>query len=166
MDSYLSTKTYLVQERISQADISVACVLKMLYEQVMDPSFRDGFKNVNRWFNTLINQPNFKSVLGEVKFCTKMAQFDSKKYNEIYGKSKKRKCAKKEPNQEAPKGDGDKKAVAPPAAPAPKKTDPWAECPPATMDMDAWKRCFSNEKDNAKMLEYFHQNFPKDNYSV
>merc|ERR1719322_1118244 len=134
----------------------------------MDPSFRDGFKNVNRWFNTLINQPNFKSVLGEVKFCTKMAQFDSKKYNEIYGKSKKRKCAKKEPNQK-------KKLLKvmvirrqlPHQQPLPlKKTDPWAECPPATMDMDAWKRCFSNEKDNAKMLEYFHQNFPKDNYSV
>ena len=32
--------------------------------------------NVNRWFLTCINQPQFKAVLGEVEICTKMATFD------------------------------------------------------------------------------------------
>jgi len=34
------------------------------------------------------------------------------------------------------------------------------------MDMDAWKRTFSNEKDDDKILEYFYKHFPSDNYSV
>lgn len=46
--------------------------------QVLEPSFRQPYNNVNRWFITCINQPQFKVVLGEVKLCEKMAQFDGK----------------------------------------------------------------------------------------
>ena len=46
--------------------------------QVMDPSFRDQFGNVNRWFLTTVNQPQFKKVLGEVKLCETMAKFDGR----------------------------------------------------------------------------------------
>lgn len=44
--------------------------------QVLEPSFRQAFPNTNRWFLTCINQPQFRAVLGEVKLCEKMAQFD------------------------------------------------------------------------------------------
>ena len=46
--------------------------------QVLEPSFRQAFTNTNRWFLTCINQPQFRAVLGEVKLCEKMAQFDGK----------------------------------------------------------------------------------------
>ena len=52
----------------------ICCVL--LYCQVMDPSFRAPFGNVNRWFLTTVNQPQFKKILGEVKLCETMAKFD------------------------------------------------------------------------------------------
>lgn len=44
--------------------------------QVLDPAFRGPFGNVNRWFLTCLNQPQFKAVLGEVQLCQRMAQFD------------------------------------------------------------------------------------------
>ena len=44
--------------------------------QVLDPAFREPYVNVNRWFTTCVNQPQFKEVLGEVQLCTKMATFD------------------------------------------------------------------------------------------
>ena len=47
--------------------------------QVLDPSVRAPYVNVNRWFLTCVNQPQFKAVLGEVELCTKMATFDGKK---------------------------------------------------------------------------------------
>lgn len=50
----------------------------MVCFQVMDPSFRAQFGNVNRWFLTTVNQPQFKKVLGEVKLCETMAKFDGK----------------------------------------------------------------------------------------
>ena len=48
--------------------------------------FRKPFQNVNRWFTTLVNQPNMKAVLGEVALAAKMAEFDSKKFAEFSGK--------------------------------------------------------------------------------
>ena len=47
------------------------CVL-----QVLDPGLRAPYVNVNRWFATCVNQPQFKAVLGDVPLCTKMAVFD------------------------------------------------------------------------------------------
>lgn len=44
--------------------------------QVLDAKFREPFTNVNRWFTTLVNQPQFKKVVGDFKFCDKMAEFD------------------------------------------------------------------------------------------
>merc|ERR1712130_560030 len=78
LNDHLLAKTFLVGERISLADIAVACTLLSLYKQVMDPAFRGAFGNVNRWFTTVVNQPNAKAVLGEVVLCTKEAQFDAK----------------------------------------------------------------------------------------
>merc|ERR1711890_60057 len=48
--------------------------IMQFYKQVMDPAFRGAFGNVNRWFTTVVNQPNAKPVLGEVVLCTKEAQ--------------------------------------------------------------------------------------------
>merc|ERR1712135_196938 len=80
LNQHLLTHTYLVGERITQADISVAMNLKMLYTHVMDPAFRAPFPNVNRWFMTCVNQFEFKNIIGKVELCEKMAQFDSGKY--------------------------------------------------------------------------------------
>lgn len=50
-----------------------------LHMQVLEPSFRAPYVNVNRWFVTCINQPQFTEVLGTVTLCTKMAQFDGER---------------------------------------------------------------------------------------
>ena len=46
---------------------------------------RKPYQNVNRWFTTLINQPQVKAVIGEFKLCEKMAEFDAKKFAEFQG---------------------------------------------------------------------------------
>lgn len=74
LNSHLLTRTYLVGERITLADIVVACNLLNPYKYVLDPDYRKPFVNVNRWFTTLINQPEFKAVLGEVQLCSQIAQ--------------------------------------------------------------------------------------------
>ncbi|CAB4032463.1 Elongation factor 1-gamma [Paramuricea clavata] len=78
LNDHLLTKTYLVVEQITLADITVACNLLMLYRQVLEPAFRAPYGNVNRWFTTVINQPQFKNVVGTVQLCEKMAKFDGK----------------------------------------------------------------------------------------
>uniref|UniRef100_A0A5F9C4C0 Elongation factor 1-gamma n=1 Tax=Oryctolagus cuniculus TaxID=9986 RepID=A0A5F9C4C0_RABIT len=82
LDAHLKTRTFLVGERVTLADITVVCTLLWLYKQVLEPSFCQAFPNTNRWFLPCMNQPQFRAVLGEVKLCEKMAQFDAKKFAE------------------------------------------------------------------------------------
>ena len=40
LDKHLLTRTYLVGERITLADVCVAYAMKMLFENVLEPGFR------------------------------------------------------------------------------------------------------------------------------
>ena len=102
-----------------------------------------------------MNQPGVKSVVGDVTMCEKEAQFDAKKYNEMAGKPQKEK-AKKEPKKQEPKKEkkAEPKPAAEPEKPKEKPSDPWADCDKFTMDMDAWKRFYSNN-DEDKSVEHF-----------
>ncbi|CAL1674923.1 unnamed protein product [Lasius platythorax] len=75
LDNTLHTKTYLIGERISLADISVFIALLPLYEYVLDPHHRKQYTNLNRWFSTILNQPQVKSVVKNFTFCTKAVNY-------------------------------------------------------------------------------------------
>merc|ERR1711970_1006956 len=91
LNTHLLSKTFLVGERVSLADIAVCCTMLSFFKSVLDPAFRKPYINVTRWFTTVINQPNVKAVLGDVVLCSKMAEFDSKKWAEFQAKAKRRK---------------------------------------------------------------------------
>jgi len=167
LNEYLKTRTFLVGERVSLADISVGCQLLALYRQVLDANFRKDFVNLNRWFLTFVNQPEVKAVLGEVTLCEKMAQFDSKKFAELSGGGKKEKKEKKEqkPKQEKkPKAEEKDEDEAPPA-PKP-KADPFAGLPPSDFNMDEFKRTYSNKDTLTEALPYFWEKFDREGYSI
>ncbi|XP_055486373.1 LOW QUALITY PROTEIN: valine--tRNA ligase [Leucoraja erinacea] len=69
LDDHLRLRTYLVGEKITLADVAVSCALLLPYQHVFNPEFRKPFVNANRWFETCVNQPEFRRALGEVKFC-------------------------------------------------------------------------------------------------
>ncbi|KAJ3125351.1 hypothetical protein HK098_000358 [Nowakowskiella sp. JEL0407] len=79
LDSHLVTRTYLVGERITLADIAVSMCLKEFFTMVLDQSWRSEFRNLTRWFVTCVNQKNFVDVIGNVKLCEKeITQFVGK----------------------------------------------------------------------------------------
>lgn len=169
LNNYMRTRTYLVGERISQADISLACNLMLAYQNVMDPTFRGSFGNVNRWFNTLINQPQFKSVIGAFSLCSKAKEADGKKYAELHGGAKKEGKAKKEqPKKEKkkekePEEEEDEMDL--PQFPKENK-DPWADCPKGKFNYDEFKREYSNKDTLKEALPYFWKNFEAENMSI
>jgi len=171
LNQHLLTKTYLVGERITLADVSVCCTLLHLYQYVLEPSFRGSFINANRWFTTMVNQPQVKAVIGEFKLCEKMAQFDAKKFAEIQGKvkdgDKKQEKPKKEQKAPAPKKEASKKEAAEEAAPppAPKPKDPLDALPAGNWVMDDFKRFYSNN-DEEKSVPYFWEKFDPEHYSI
>lgn len=82
LNEHLLTKTFLVGDRLSLADLCLACDLLPAFQHVLDAHHRDSVPNVTRWFNTVVHQPEFKAVL-EVHLCQKAAEFDRKHFDEI-----------------------------------------------------------------------------------
>merc|ERR1712165_48570 len=128
-------------------------------------SFRNAFGNTNRWFNTIINQPQVKKVIGEFKLCEKMAQFDPKKFAEA-GKAAggDKKGKKEEKNQKEKKKEEPEEPMDDEPKPI-KQKDPFETIPKGNFDMDDFKRFYSNN-DEAESIPYFWQKFDKENYSI
>jgi len=171
LNDHLLTRTFLVGERLTLADIAVACTLLNLYKHVLDSAFRKPFLNVTRWFTTVINQPNAKAVIGSFTLCSKMAEFDAKKFAEFSGKGagdkkakapkaekKKEPEKKKEAKKEEPEDDGF-------GAMEPKKKDPLDALPKGTFDLEEWKRFYSNN-DEEPAIAWFWEHFDHENYSI
>lgn len=174
LNARLLDHTYLVGERITLADICCFANLLNLYENVLDPAVRASFVNVNRWFVTILNQPQVKAVVKEFVLCAKPAQFDAKKLAEYQGKAgaaQPQKDKKEKPKPApAPKKEKDAEeeemdAVEAALAMEPKSKDPFDAMPKGTFNMDDYKRCYSNE-DESKSIPYFWEKFDPENYSI
>nr|QGR24790.1 Elongation factor 1 gamma [Apolygus lucorum] len=170
LNNFLLSRTYLVNEQVTLADIVVACTLLPAYQTVLDPEFRKAFKNVNRWFTTIVNQPKVKNVLGAVKLCDKEPQVAPKAEQQGGGKKDKKKGGDKPPQQpKKPKAEKEEPEEMDLADEAlleePKSKDPFDELPKGTWVMDDFKRFYSNE-DTDKSIPYFWEKFDKENYSI
>lgn len=123
-------------------------------------------------------------MIGDFQLCTKMGEFDAKRFAEVQGKlggdgdqaPAGKKDKKKEKKEDKKKEEKPKAAKEPePAeemdeaelalAAEPKAKDPFAAMPKGTFDMDDFKRFYSNE-DEAKSVPYFWEKFDKENYSI
>ena len=71
LNNHLATKTYLVNDQITLADITVASALVYPFKLVCDRAYLKPFGNVVRWFTDCVNQPEFKAVIGTVVMCKK-----------------------------------------------------------------------------------------------
>lgn len=160
MNCHLSKKTFLVGERPSIADCANVGALVLAFKQVLEPSYRADIPHVVRWFQTCIHHSAFSSF-GSVSLCAKEAQFDAKTFGELNKKAPKQ-AKKPAAKKDAPKKEAPKKEAA--AEEAPKKVDPWAG--PGSYDMDAWKRCYSNNDTVPVAMDYFWEKLDKENYSV
>jgi len=185
MNNHLKSCTYLVGERLSNADIAVWCNLLHLFEHILEPNARSSVPHVVRWFTTLAGQPAFSKIVPSVHLCTKEAKFDGKKYADLHAKAP---AAAAVDHKKAEKGGGDKKKE--PKAPTPakpkakpaeeeedldeaeleKKTDdkdPFAAYPPsATFNVDEFKRTYSNNDAKTVAIPFFWEKFDPQAYSL
>ncbi|KAI5638215.1 elongation factor 1 gamma, conserved domain-containing protein [Phthorimaea operculella] len=171
LDGHLLTRTFLVTERVTLADIVVFTTLLHAYQHVLDPSIRSGLANVSRWFLTMAHQPQVSAVVGSLTLCAAPPTYDPKKFNELQG-GKKQEGAKKEKKAEKKEQPKKKEQAAEPADlpdeldEKPKESkDPFDSMPKGTFNMDDFKRCYSNE-DEAVSIPYFWQKFDPEHYSI
>jgi len=148
LDAVLLKKTYLVGEKITLADILVACAMFFGFRMVLSPEHRDEYKNLMRYMNTLFAQPEFVAVLGEAEFCATETKY------------------------QAPKKEAAKKEVKPAevdvvATEAPKKVKSKLELlPPTTFNLEDWKRFYSNNDTKPDAMDYFWKHFDAEGFSI
>ncbi|KAJ3284656.1 Elongation factor 1-gamma 1 [Borealophlyctis nickersoniae] len=164
LNQHLLKKTFFVGETVTLADIVLACSLIQFYRMVFDPTFRAPFRNLNRWFNTIVNQPNFKNVLGEVVLAEKMAVPEKKKAEKkekapAAPKAEKKKAEKKEKeaDEEEEPSYADEK---------PKEKNPLDLLPASKFNLEAWKRFYSNNDTRPTAINWFWDNYDPAGFSI
>ncbi|XP_026731187.1 elongation factor 1-gamma [Trichoplusia ni] len=169
LDTHLLTRTFLVTERITLADIIVFTTLIHAFQHVLEPGVRASLRNVSRWWGTLAAQARVRAVLGALPLCAAPPVYDAKKFQDL---SHKKDSGDKKKEKKAEKKDQPKKKEEPQPELAdeidekPKESkDPFDSMPKGTFNMDDFKRCYSNE-DEAKSIPYFWEKFDPENYSI
>ncbi|GMH57427.1 hypothetical protein TrVE_jg10876 [Triparma verrucosa] len=157
LDTYLLTRTYLVGEKITLADICITSALVYVMKFVADKAYLKPFGNVVRYFTTCANQPEFKAVIGE----TPLAKEEMLAPGAPAPK-------KAEPAKKAAKKEKKPAADAPPP-PVKKVEHPYKimdKEAPSKFSMDAWKKAYSNAATYEAGMQYFWENIDLAGWSV
>ncbi|XP_047324661.1 elongation factor 1-gamma 2-like [Impatiens glandulifera] len=165
LSTHLASNTFLVGHAVTLADIILTCNLYMGFSNVMTKSFTSEFPHVERYFWTMVNQPNFKKILGEVKQAVSVVPIQSTK-KAPQPKEAKASKPKDEPKKEAPKAK--EVDVEEEEAPKPKAKNPLDLLPPSPMVLDDWKRLYSNTKSNFRevAIKGFWDMYDPEGYSL
>jgi len=153
LDLWLETRTFLVGERMTIADISIAFGLQWVYRLI--PAHGEQcakkFRNAYRLYNTVMQQPKTVEVL--------------KKWGATFGPAKPPKEEKpkveKKPKAAAKEDRDDEEEEAKPE----KKTNPLDELPPSSFVLDAFKREYSNTDTRTVAAPYFFANYDAAGYT-
>jgi len=150
LNNYLASRTFLVGERMTMADVSVCAALFDLFQNVLDVNYRKTIMNVERYFLTVSNNPAFLESFGK---CT----FTNKEQMPQGGQGGGKKKGGKKQNK-APK-----KAAAAPKPKEKKKT--LKDLPKSKVILDDVKRNFSNKKFDVAVKE-FYDDFDANGYCL
>lgn len=174
LNTYLASKTYLVGHSVTLADIIITCNLTLGFSRIMTKSFTLEFPHVERYFWTMVNLPNFRKILGEVKQAESLPPVQSAKklvQAQEPTKPKDKVEPKKDANNEVKKEATKPKAQAAAEeeeAPKPKPKNPLDLLPPSKMILDEWKRLYSNTKTNFRevAIKGFWEMYDPEGYSL
>lgn len=131
---------------------------------------------MNRYFTTLVNQPEFLAVVGEVKLAEKAAVYDPTNVpkpaaaaaaaapaakKEEKKKEEKPAAPKEEKKEAAHGGDEEEESF----EDEKKGPNPLDALPPSKFNLEAWKRTVSN-LDEKDAIKYFWENIDLEGFSI
>ncbi|KAF2310849.1 hypothetical protein GH714_017614 [Hevea brasiliensis] len=99
---HLASNSCMVGHSVTFADIIMTCNLTLGFSWILTKSFTSEFPHVERYFWTMVNQPNFRKIFGEVKQAESVPPVQSaKKFSQPNERAKSK--TKDEPKKEAKK---------------------------------------------------------------
>jgi elongation factor 1-gamma len=174
IEKHLTFKTFLVDHKVSIADIALTVALYPYFSLVLDGKMRDSIPNVTRWFSFVANLKEVSSVLGVPRFAqitqnlptasvaanTQKAEVkvDKKSEVKVDKKSEKKVEAKPvaKPTEVKNEVEEEKKE---------KKKNPLDELPPTNLDLDSFKKEFLNT-DKSASLKKLWDTFDSKGWSI
>ncbi|OBZ74601.1 Elongation factor 1-gamma [Grifola frondosa] len=166
VEQHLSTRTFLVTERITLADITLASVLQRSFSVTIDAALRAQLPNLVRHYETIVNQPSIKAVFGETEFCEKPLQFvpPPKEKKEPKPAAAPAPKAEKKPKAKEEDDEEDDNLV----PEEPKAKNPLDSLPKSSFNLEDWKRAYSNKDTRGAdgSLEWFYKNFDPEGFSI
>lgn len=169
LNTHLAFNTYLVGHSVTLADIIMTCNLTLGFSRLLTKSFTSEFPHVERYFWTMVNIPNFRKILGEIKQAESVPPVQSAK-KPTQSKEPAKPKAQAEPKKEAAKETAKPKVeeAGEEEAPKPKPKNPLDLLPPSKMILDEWKRLYSNTKTNFRevAIKGFWDMYDPEGYSL
>jgi len=186
LEQHLLYRTYLVGHKVTLADIVVASALVYPFKLVCTSEYLAPFPCVVRWFTTLVNQPQFKAVLGTVKLATEELAVSGAPQPQAQ-KTEENKQSKKEqaPKQEKAKKNKTQTEQKEEPKKVEKKEEPMDDeellqekkkddhplklldlQSPSPMILDAWKKVYSNTKNYDAAMEKFWEMYDPNGFSL
>ncbi|CAL5183048.1 unnamed protein product [Lathyrus oleraceus] len=164
LNTHLAHNTYLVGDSVTLADIITTSNMLLGFSKLLVKSFTSEFPHVERYFWTLVNQPNFRKIIGQVKQTEALPPIPSAqkpKESKPKTKDEPKKVVKSEPAKP-------KVEEAEEEAPKPKAKNPLDLLPPSKMILDEWKRLYSNTKSNFRevAIKGFWDMYDPEGYSL
>lgn len=78
LEQHLSSRLYLVAERLTLADIFMASLISRGFENVFDAKWRLEYPATTRWFNNVILQPVWKDTIKNTPICEVSVEYTSR----------------------------------------------------------------------------------------
>lgn len=162
LEKVLETKTFLVGERLTLADLSVAPVVLHAAGLFLDKSNISKFPSVVRFVETVLNQPQisqFWDIQWQEKVPTYTPPVKEAKKKEEKPKAAPAEKPKKEekPKKKEPEPEDDDDDLVPKEEP--KAKHPLESLPKSTFNLEDWKRAYSNKdtKGPGGAIEWFYE---------
>lgn len=135
----------------------MSAILQNSFRIAFDAHLRSEFKNIVRFYETVVNQPKIKEVFGETEYVEKALQYTPPAKEKKEHKPEKKPEPKKEakPKKEVEEDeDEDDKPIE-----EPKPKNPLDLLPKSTFNLEDWKRAYSNMETRGAggSLEWFYQ---------
>jgi len=158
LNKILASKTFLVGERITLADVFVASSLNNAFTGVVDKATREKVPNVVRYFETVINQSKLAPIFDNGKpELTDAAPSPPSKPKADKPKAEAKPAEPKAPKAKAPKPaeDDDEPEADVPAEP--KVKNPLDDLPKSAFNLEEWKRQYSNLETREEAIPWFYK---------
>lgn len=155
LDAALATRTFLVGEQVTLADIVLVSMLVPAFSLFLDSSSRMSLVNLTRYFVTCVNQAEFKAVLGEVTLAEDRATYTPKAAAAPAAPAAPKAAPVAATNDEEPE-----------EAPKPKPKFSFDVLAPTTFNLEDWKRFYSNNETRPTAIDYFWKNYDPKGFTI